>query len=133
MTTNSALIARAVALADLAGRRVATPAEARELLGLPERKGPCYRIRPARVTGDREPMLRVLETANMHRVPSPEMDDFDVGDWFVAEVEGEIVGVAGHRILRDGPGLPARPPCSPSSPTSASSGSGGRSRACGWT
>ena len=105
VTTNSALIARAVALADLAGRRVATPAEARELLGLPERKGPCYRIRPARVPGDREPMLSVLETANMHRVPSPEMDDFDVGDWFVAEVEGEIVGVAGHRILRDGPGL----------------------------
>jgi ribosomal protein S18 acetylase RimI-like enzyme len=61
-----------------------------------------FRIRPARLPGDREQMLAVLETANMHRVPSPEMDDFDVGEWFVAEVEGAIVGVAGYRMLRDG-------------------------------
>jgi ribosomal-protein-alanine N-acetyltransferase len=48
-------------------------------------------------------MLRVLETANMHRVPSPEMDDFDVGEWYVAESGGEVVGVAGYRLLqRDG-------------------------------
>jgi 3-keto-5-aminohexanoate cleavage enzyme len=104
-TTNSALIGRAVALGALAGRRVATPAEARALLALPDRKGPCYRLRPARLPEDRESMLSVLESANMHRVPSPEMDDFDVGEWFVAEVEGRVVGVAGHRVLRDGPGL----------------------------
>ncbi len=48
-------------------------------------------------------MLVVLETANMHRVPSPEMDDFGVGHWFVAEDERGIVGVAGFRLLnRDG-------------------------------
>jgi 3-keto-5-aminohexanoate cleavage enzyme len=105
VTTNSALIARAVSVADLAGRRVASPVEARRMLGLADRPGPCYRIRPARLPADRDRMLTVLETANMHRVPSPEMDDFDVGEWFVAEVDGAIVGVAGHRILRDGRGL----------------------------
>jgi 3-keto-5-aminohexanoate cleavage enzyme len=64
-----------------------------------------YSIRPARLPDDREPILAVLESANMHRVPSPEMDDFDVGEWFVAEVGGAVVGVAGYRILRDGPEL----------------------------
>jgi GNAT superfamily N-acetyltransferase len=59
----------------------------------------AYRIRPARLPEDRAAMLRVLETANMHRVPSPEMDDFDVGRWYVAEAGGRIVGVAGFRLL----------------------------------
>lgn len=49
-------------------------------------------------------MLAVLATANMHHVPSPEMEDFDVGDWFVAEVDGSVVGVAGFRLLDDGGG-----------------------------
>jgi ribosomal-protein-alanine N-acetyltransferase len=44
-------------------------------------------------------MLAVLETANMHHVPSPEMDDFDVGHWIVADLEGRVVGVAGYKIL----------------------------------
>jgi 3-keto-5-aminohexanoate cleavage enzyme len=104
-TTNSALVARAIGLAEHAGRPLATPAEARALLGLPARPGAEFRIRPASLPGDREQMLRVLETVNMHRVPSPEMDDFDVGRWFVAEVGGDVVGVAGYRILHDGDGL----------------------------
>ena len=104
-TSNSALVARALGLAEMAGRTIASPTETRSMLGLPARAGAAYRIRPARIPADREPILTVLETANMHRVPSPEMDDFDVGVWFVAEVAGEIVGVAGHRILRDGDGL----------------------------
>ncbi len=57
------------------------------------------RIRPARLPADRTGILCVLETANMHHVPSPEMEDFDVGDWFVAESEGAIVAVAGYRLL----------------------------------
>jgi ribosomal-protein-alanine N-acetyltransferase len=57
------------------------------------------RIRSARLDADRGPMLRVLATANMHHVPSVEMDDFDVGSWYVAEAGGEIVGVAGFRLL----------------------------------
>ena len=64
---------------------------------------PQPRIRAARLPADREGMLRVLETANMHRVPSAEMDDFDVGHWFVAVSESTILGVAGYRLLdRDG-------------------------------
>ena len=44
-------------------------------------------------------MLAVLETANMHHVPSPEMDDFEVGHWFVAERDGRLAGVAGFRLI----------------------------------
>jgi 3-keto-5-aminohexanoate cleavage enzyme len=58
-----------------------------------------YRIRPARLPQDREPMLSVLATVNMHHVPSAEMDDFDVGHWFVAESAGRVIGVAGFRLL----------------------------------
>jgi N-acetylglutamate synthase-like GNAT family acetyltransferase len=61
-----------------------------------------FRIRPAMLPSDRGAMLDVLETVNMHRVPSPEMDDFDVGRWYVAESEGRVVGVAGFRL--EGPG-----------------------------
>src|SRR6476620_12528100 len=66
---------------------------------------PRYRIRPARLPADREAILRVLETANMHRVPSAEMEDFDVGRWHVAVTGEVIVGVAGFRLLDapDGP------------------------------
>lgn len=61
-----------------------------------------FRIRPAMLPSDRGAMLDVLKTVNMHRVPSPEMDDFDVGEWYVAESEGRVVGVAGFRLV--GPG-----------------------------
>src|SRR5262245_54610150 len=60
---------------------------------------PRYRIRPARLPADRAAILRVLETANMHRVPSAEMDDFDVGRWHVAVANQGVVGVAGFRLL----------------------------------
>jgi ribosomal-protein-alanine N-acetyltransferase len=64
-----------------------------------------FTIRPATLPSDRGAMLEVLETVNMHRVPSPEMDDFDVGRWYVAESEGRVVGVAGFRVVgsRDAP------------------------------
>ena len=42
---------------------------------------------------DREAMLDVLATVNMTRVPSPEMPDFGVGHWYVAEAEGRVVVV----------------------------------------
>lgn len=64
-----------------------------------------YRIRPARFPADRPAILRVLETANMHRVPSPEMEDFDVGRWHVAVIGEVIVGVAGFRLLETPDGL----------------------------
>src|SRR5438067_9530222 len=59
-----------------------------------------FGIRPARLPSDRAAMLAVLATANMHRVPSPEMHDFDVGEWYVAEApSGGLVGVAGFRLV----------------------------------
>jgi 3-keto-5-aminohexanoate cleavage enzyme len=99
--TNSDLVWRSVRLARQAGRTIARPAEARALLGLDPPPDVPYEIRPAALPADREAMLAVLATANMHHVPSPEMDDFDVGHWFVAESGGRIVGVAGYRLLRD--------------------------------
>jgi ribosomal-protein-alanine N-acetyltransferase len=74
------------------------------MLGIPPRGAGPYSLRPARLPEDRGAMLKVLSTVNMHHVPSPEMDDFDVGRWFVAEVDGRVVGVAGFRILRDADG-----------------------------
>lgn len=102
---NSDLVGRCLELATLAGRRLATPSEARAMLGLAPRPPGPYRIRPARLPDDREAMLAVLATTNMHHVPSPEMDDFDVGHWFVAEAGGRIAGVAGYRLLRDERGV----------------------------
>jgi 3-keto-5-aminohexanoate cleavage enzyme len=66
---------------------------------------PGYSIRPARLPEDRDQMLGVLATVNMHHVPSLEMEDFDVGHWYVAESEGRVVGVAGYRLLGP-PGAP---------------------------
>lgn len=100
--TNSDLVSRAAELGALAGRRLASPREAREMLGLPVAAAGPFSIRPARLPDDRDAMLDVLETVNMHYVPSPEMDDFEVGRWFVGEVDGRIAGVSGFRILRDG-------------------------------
>lgn len=94
--TNSALVRRVVGLAALAGRPVATPAQVRERLGLRPMTAPAFTIRPARLPDDRAAALAVLETANMHHVPSAEMHDLDQGDWHVAEIAGRVVGVCGY-------------------------------------
>ncbi len=44
-------------------------------------------------------ILAILETANMHYVPSPEMPDLDWRCFFVAKTEERIVGTAGYKIL----------------------------------
>jgi 3-keto-5-aminohexanoate cleavage enzyme len=98
--TNARLVERCAALAATAGRRVASPAEAREWLGLPPIGDREWRLRPLSLPADREAVLRVLATANMHYIPSEEMHDLDVGHWYVAEAEDEIVGVAGFRLVR---------------------------------
>ncbi len=98
--TNAALVARVAALAETAGRRLATPGEVRKWLGLRPLPAPEYRIRPAVVPADREQMLAVLATANMHHIPSAEMHDFDVGTWHVAELAGRLVGVCGFDLLQ---------------------------------
>ncbi len=48
---------------------------------------------------DLQAILEVLKTANMHNVPSPEMPEMDLKCFFVAGVDGKIVGAAGYKIL----------------------------------
>ncbi|MBI4699100.1 MAG: GNAT family N-acetyltransferase [Nitrospirae bacterium] len=43
-------------------------------------------------------IFEIMKTANMHHVPSPEMPDLDWRCFFVAKVDGRIVGAAGYRI-----------------------------------
>lgn len=44
-------------------------------------------------------MLAVLETVNMHHIPSPEMPELDWRCCFVAELDGLVVGMSGYKIL----------------------------------
>jgi ribosomal-protein-alanine N-acetyltransferase len=44
-------------------------------------------------------ILEIMKTANMHYVPSPEMPELDWKCFFVARVEGKIIGAAGYKIL----------------------------------
>jgi N-acetylglutamate synthase-like GNAT family acetyltransferase len=91
-----------------------------------------FTIRPATLPSDRGAMLDVLETVNMHRVPSPEMDDFDVGEWYVAESEGRVVGVAGFRLVGSGDAPVGKTTLLAVAPDQRERGMDGRSRSCGW-
>jgi 3-keto-5-aminohexanoate cleavage enzyme len=97
--TNSGLVRRVAGLARIAGREVATPAQVRERLGLRPVAPRPFSIRPADFALDRSAMLAVLETANMHHVPSAEMHDLDEGTWHVAEIDGRIVGLCGFDLV----------------------------------
>lgn len=59
-------------------------------------------IEPA-APGDWPGILAVLETANMHHIPSPEVPELDLACTFVARLPGKlagrIVGVAGYKVL----------------------------------
>ncbi|MGQ0614132.1 MAG: GNAT family N-acetyltransferase [Planctomycetaceae bacterium] len=57
-----------------------------------------YLIEPA-LAGDREAILAVMRPWNMHHVPSREMEELDAESFFVARVEGRVVGAAGWKIL----------------------------------
>lgn len=56
------------------------------------------------VPGDREAILAVMRHYNMHHVPSVEMDELDLDCFFVAKMNGCIVGAAGYRLLEPGRG-----------------------------
>jgi 3-keto-5-aminohexanoate cleavage enzyme len=45
-----------------------------------------------------------MEPANMHHVPSPEMEELDLDNFFLACVDNQVVGAAGFTILPDGNG-----------------------------
>ncbi len=64
---------------------------------------PSFVIR--RATGrDREAILNVMRPWNMHHVPSPEMESIDLDCFFVAEIDGRIVGASGYKVLAPGQG-----------------------------
>lgn len=44
-------------------------------------------------------ILGIMKTANMHNVPSAEMPELDWNCFFVAVLDGKIVGAAGYKIL----------------------------------
>ncbi len=46
-------------------------------------------------------IMEILKTANMHYIPSPEMPELDWKCFFVARVDGKIVGAAGYKILSE--------------------------------
>lgn len=58
----------------------------------------AFVIEPARA-GDREAILAVMRPWNMHHVPSPEMEELDLAAFFVARLDGDIVGASGYKIL----------------------------------
>lgn len=60
-----------------------------------------YTIEPAQ-TGDRAAILEVMRPFNMHHVPSVEMEELDLARFFIARMNGRIVGAAGYKLL--GPG-----------------------------
>jgi ribosomal-protein-alanine N-acetyltransferase len=48
---------------------------------------------------DRPRIFELLEQANMHRVPSPEMPELTYERYFVARLDGRVVGFCGYKIL----------------------------------
>src|SRR5262245_7210378 len=67
----------------------------------PEMTDLQFRIRPA-IQEDRDAVLSVMEPWNMHHVPSPEMEALDLDCFFIAEVDGVVVGASGFRLLGAG-------------------------------
>jgi N-acetylglutamate synthase-like GNAT family acetyltransferase len=48
---------------------------------------------------DRPRIFELLEQANMHHIPSPEMPEVTWENYFVARLDGEVVGFSGYKIL----------------------------------
>ncbi|MFH1216033.1 MAG: GNAT family N-acetyltransferase [Pseudomonadota bacterium] len=59
-----------------------------------------FSLRSAR-DADLPAILQVLETANMHHIPSEEMAELDLHCCFVAEAEGDIIGMSGYKVLTE--------------------------------
>ena len=49
--------------------------------------------------GDAAAILKVMLPWNMHHVPSPEMEELNTERFFIARVDGKVVGAAGYEIL----------------------------------
>jgi uncharacterized protein (DUF849 family)/N-acetylglutamate synthase-like GNAT family acetyltransferase len=59
---------------------------------------PAFTIEQAKPE-DRAAILDVMRPYGMHRVPSPEMEDIDLNCFYVARVDGAIVGAAGYKVI----------------------------------
>ncbi len=59
---------------------------------------PAFEIRRPR-EDQWQRILEILETANYHRIGGEEMPAFPLSDCFVAVSEGNVIGVAGYRVL----------------------------------
>lgn len=57
-----------------------------------------FSIQPAK-PNDFDQILAVLKPWNMHHIPSPEMEMIDFDTFFVAKLDGKIVGVSGYKII----------------------------------
>ena len=64
---------------------------------------PRYQIRPA-VPSDHDAIRAVMRPWNMHHVPSTEMEGIELDRFFVATVEGRVVGAAGYTFIGPGHG-----------------------------
>ena len=62
-----------------------------------------FSLRPAR-PDDRPAILQVMRHWNMHHVPSAEMGELELDRFFVAEVDGRVVGAAGYTFIEPGRG-----------------------------
>ncbi|HSA30847.1 MAG TPA: GNAT family N-acetyltransferase [Candidatus Omnitrophota bacterium] len=48
---------------------------------------------------DKADIFRLLKMANMHNIPSPEMPELTYENYYVAKVDGKVVGFCGYKIL----------------------------------
>jgi 3-keto-5-aminohexanoate cleavage enzyme len=102
LARNAQLVRRLVRIATEAGRPVANAEEARSLLGLPPCTADTDGIRVEKARGDdMAGMLAVLQTANMHHVPSEEMPELDWRCCFVARTGERVVGMSGYKLLSE--------------------------------
>ncbi len=49
-------------------------------------------------------ILSVMESWNMHHIPSAEMEELDLSCFFVARLSGHVAGAAGYKLLSPGKG-----------------------------
>ncbi len=60
-------------------------------------------IKIERVAEEDQPgVMAVMKSANMHRVPSPEVPSLDWDRFWMVKLEGRVVGAAGYRLLENG-------------------------------
>lgn len=102
LARNEQLVRRLVRIAAEAGRPVANAGEARSALGLPPCVADASETYVERAQAeDMAGMLAVLQTANMHHVPSEEMPELDWRCCFVARSAGRVVGMSGYKLLSE--------------------------------